>query len=361
LTFVAAVGCGDGGSVIEQGTDALKQDGLDDDHGSSIDSDDTARVSNETQDMVHQSDVAVDWNPLYPECHHISHVTLGEAPLLKDVRRRFSPEPIRSAEEFEAQWGQPAPAEVAFPDEWVIVFPHYDWEMSYGTKTTIHSLEFCPEQMGAFCAQVTHSVPAEGCAALEYQRPGYSIIKMAAQPQEFSQFCLAEQTVQIECADVGASLGSACFRDTLCRPGAFCAGLTRADEGVCVPESSWRVVSNYDALSIPDGDLIGGESTNNVAGLPGVDADIRLKAYFGHPRPSDLRVTLRSPTGKEAVVLDQDATMQTLWRLQDVGFDFDFGGQNQVEGEWALHVSDGVLGNTGELRSWTLEIVSRDQ
>ncbi|MBK8235361.1 MAG: proprotein convertase P-domain-containing protein [Deltaproteobacteria bacterium] len=141
--------------------------------------------------------------------------------------------------------------------------------------------------------------------------------------------------------------------------GLMCAGLTRGDEGLCLP--AWMVGNFADGsfetsldLAIPDGDAQGLSRSLLVYGLATVDMDVEIDLQIDHANPQDLRVTLTNPAGNEVLVAQDQADL-FRFHAAPVGFS----GDESVNGEWTLRVVDAVAGNTGVLGSWTLRIGSR--
>ncbi len=98
--------------------------------------------------------------------------------------------------------------------------------------------------------------------------------------------------------------------------------------------------------------------TVNVRGLATVDTDVTIKLAIDHPKPAQLRITLANPGGTEAVVFQGNATTTgtSLVLNQPV---IGFSGDESVNGQWTLRVTDMATGSVGTLRGWTLGVTSR--
>ncbi len=160
------------------------------------------------------------------------------------------------------------------------------------------------------------------------------------------------------CVATGAIAGDGneCTTDASCGTAALvCAGGSRG-YGLCRP--AWMRGAFADAAStaIPDG----GTAARALAvrGLATVDTDVVIALTIDHPRASQLRITLTNPAGTEAVVHDgvaaDDGHALVLARPV-VGFS----GDESVNGEWTLRVTDRATGQVGTLRGWQLVVTSR--
>ena len=78
-----------------------------------------------------------------------------------------------------------------------------------------------------------------------------------------------------------------------------------------------------------------------------------VELHLNHPRPESLVIELEDPNGAVGTVLNREA-----WRpgpiVVRVG-----SGDDQVNGQWTLHVRDGGRGETGALIGWSLYLLSR--
>ncbi|PTL75581.1 M4 family metallopeptidase [Vitiosangium sp. GDMCC 1.1324] len=84
---------------------------------------------------------------------------------------------------------------------------------------------------------------------------------------------------------------------------------------------------------------------------------LKLSLDLTHSKPSDLTVTLTSPSGKSAVVFNGAGSTSTT----GVKGDFDlsaFAGEHS-KGDWTLTVKDGVRKGTGTLNTWGLTATAK--
>jgi hypothetical protein len=148
--------------------------------------------------------------------------------------------------------------------------------------------------------------------------------------------------------------GSSCSLDQPC-PGAqlTCAGLSRGDEGLCLPEWLGRSFTELGPFALPTGGL-----TRHMTayGLATVDMDVSLSVTITHPDVSRLRVTLQNPHGSEVVVYDGGATGT---ELSLDGPLLGFSGDESVNGAWTLRVQDTTGAQAGTLAGWHLYVMSR--
>jgi len=150
--------------------------------------------------------------------------------------------------------------------------------------------------------------------------------------------------------------GNECSSDAACGNAALvCAGATRGG-GLCAP--AWMRGSFADASSTALADNATTARTVNVRGLATVDTDVTIKLAIDHPKPAQLRITLANPGGTEAVVFQGNATTTgtSLVLNQPV---IGFSGDESVNGQWTLRVTDMATGSVGTLRGWTLGVTSR--
>ena len=90
-----------------------------------------------------------------------------------------------------------------------------------------------------------------------------------------------------------------------------------------------------------------------ACGLATVPVDIVVTLHLAHPRSEDLVVTLEDPNGQQGTVLNNE-TWTPGFIITSVG-----SGDDTVNGEWTLHVSDTVSGETGRLIGWSVYLLSR--
>jgi subtilisin-like proprotein convertase family protein len=108
---------------------------------------------------------------------------------------------------------------------------------------------------------------------------------------------------------------------------------------------------------VPDDDPNGAEATLLVWGLATVSTDVAIDLHVGHPRPSDLVVTLVNPAGTEVTVVDGSAAGAELYL--DGKPLAGFPGDESANGVWRLRVRDGKKGKTGTAYSFGLTVTSR--
>jgi subtilisin-like proprotein convertase family protein len=72
-----------------------------------------------------------------------------------------------------------------------------------------------------------------------------------------------------------------------------------------------------------------------------------------HPRPQDLLVVLHQPGGASAVLWNHQASPPSQI-VAPSGIE----GDNMVNGEWVLEITDTVTGESGTLKSWKMWISS---
>jgi hypothetical protein len=160
------------------------------------------------------------------------------------------------------------------------------------------------------------------------------------------------------CADASPRTGEgqACTGEVGggCAAGLFCAGLSEALEGICVSPWLTTRVDDVPWAPIPDGGALALDL--DVTGLGAFDMDVEL-AVAAHASTSSLRLALESPAGTVVIVFDGGFEGDLLLLNQPVP---EFGGDEQVNGTWRLHVEDTAQdGVTGALESWRLSLSSR--
>ncbi|MBP9089364.1 MAG: proprotein convertase P-domain-containing protein [Kofleriaceae bacterium] len=150
--------------------------------------------------------------------------------------------------------------------------------------------------------------------------------------------------------------GNECNSDAACGNAALiCAGATRGG-GLCA--ATWMRGSFADATSTALTDAGTTARSVSVRGLATVDTDVTIKLTIDHPKPSQLRITLANPGGTEAVVFQGTAatTGSSVALNQPV---VGFSGDESVNGQWTLRITDMTTGSVGTLRGWTLGVTSR--
>lgn len=115
-------------------------------------------------------------------------------------------------------------------------------------------------------------------------------------------------------------------------------------------DMSTQTVSHTDNLAIPDG--TGSlQSTITLASSERLDKVV-VDLNITHPHVSDLTVTLTSPDGTSAVLVNHPASGTGSGIVFETTAN-DFWGED-AKGNWTLTVTDNVTGNVGTLNSWTL-------
>jgi hypothetical protein len=161
-------------------------------------------------------------------------------------------------------------------------------------------------------------------------------------------------------ADDHPAEGSACTADSLCPSdsGLLCAGLTRGDDGLCLPAWMRRRIDVQPRIpvdpSAPTTSII------VMSGLATVDMDVSVDLYISHPESADLRITLTNPAGNEVVVFDGTSRGPDL-ELPEMPL-IGFSGDEQVVGAWTLTVTDetpGPASANATIERWSLLVGSR--
>jgi subtilisin-like proprotein convertase family protein/thiol-disulfide isomerase/thioredoxin len=83
---------------------------------------------------------------------------------------------------------------------------------------------------------------------------------------------------------------------------------------------------------------------------------MRISVEVKHTYPGDLEVSLRSPSGTEALLRSADGKPGGAGFVLDHAARTEFAGQN-AQGEWRLRVADRYTDDTGSLISWSIEVV----
>lgn len=157
--------------------------------------------------------------------------------------------------------------------------------------------------------------------------------------------------------------GTACARSSSgfgCPGGSglACFGAALSGEGLCLPAWMRGRFATAPAQAIPDDTAAGTEVSLLAYGLATVDMDVRIDLRVAHPRPRDLRITLRNPAGTEVLVFDgatSSAPEVSLERHALTGFS----GDESVNGVWRLRVVDRARGERGTVEHFGLELGSR--
>ena len=202
----------------------------------------------------------------------------------------------------------------------------------------------------------------EACSWFAARAPGASAAGQACRASSDCQ-------PQLRCEGVFANAGTCvmqeeipgdgdeCASDAACgAPGLVCAGATRG-YGLCRPAWMRATFADPSSAQVPDG----GTLVRAIAarGLATVDTDVVLSLRVSHPRGSQLRITLTNPAGTEVLVhqgaAPDDGTPLVLSARSIMGFS----GDESVNGEWTLAVTDRTLGQVGTLDGWQLTLTSR--
>ncbi|MEZ4222747.1 MAG: proprotein convertase P-domain-containing protein [Polyangiaceae bacterium] len=147
--------------------------------------------------------------------------------------------------------------------------------------------------------------------------------------------------------------GMDCHAHEECQSG-LCAGLTLPyySNGFCMEAWTANTFTSAAPMSIPD-DASSASSAIVVSGLATVPMDVVVDLEIDHPRKQDLRVVLHQPGGAEAVLWNHQEAPPTHI-VAPSGIE----GDNMVNGEWSLEITDTVSGQAGTLKSWKMWISS---
>lgn len=159
-----------------------------------------------------------------------------------------------------------------------------------------------------------------------------------------------------QCVDLQASPAGRdepCSLENPCGPELACLGASIWEQGAwCVPQWFAKNFYSHDDQVIPeDGSRY--SSTVVACGLASVPVDIVVYLHLDHPRPQDLLVQLEDPNGQIGSVLDHEVWVPGPI-VARVG-----SGDDTVNGEWTLHISDTVNGERGTLTGWSVYLMSR--
>lgn len=147
--------------------------------------------------------------------------------------------------------------------------------------------------------------------------------------------------------------GMECDAHSDCQSG-LCAGLLVPwlSRGFCMDPSTAGTFTNTTPLAITD-DGTPVDSTIPVSGLATVPLDVVVDLDIDHPRKQDLVVVLHQPGGAEAVLWNhqQDPPSHIV---APAGIE----GDNMVNGDWVLEITDTVSGESGTLNSWKMWLSS---
>ena len=143
--------------------------------------------------------------------------------------------------------------------------------------------------------------------------------------------------------------GESCAEALDCGPDAYCTG-----PGICV--SPWKTGVFEDICFAPLVD--GGELTRTITvkGLTTVPIDGLIDLVVRHPDTSELTVSLVNPMGTAITVFTGEPAGQDLVLA---GVPVPVPGDESINGEWTLRVTDASGGDTGWLSHWGMFFTSR--
>ncbi len=147
--------------------------------------------------------------------------------------------------------------------------------------------------------------------------------------------------------------GMECDSHAECQSG-LCAGLTMPyySHGFCMEAWAANTFQSSAPVSIGD-DGVAVTSTIPVSGLATVPMDVVVDLDIDHPRKQDLVVVLHQPGGAEATLWNHDANPPSHI-VAPSGIE----GDNMVNGDWVLEITDTVTGESGTLKSWKMWLSS---
>lgn len=162
-------------------------------------------------------------------------------------------------------------------------------------------------------------------------------------------------------ASEGASCGSAPGTGCPLDSGLWCAHLSYGTEGVCHEAWQQATFDTWPYLSVPDNNAAGVDAQIATYGLATVDTDVAVQAWIGHPRITDLVVTLVNPAGTAQVIWDGPSNPGASARTSlDIDQPVRFSGDEPVNGVWTLRVADVRSGKSGGVLShFKLFVASR--
>jgi hypothetical protein len=152
-----------------------------------------------------------------------------------------------------------------------------------------------------------------------------------------------------------ASIGEPCAAHAECGSG-LCAGLLTpwlAPNGLCMPADSANTFTTSSSIGIPDNgssSLIYALPVRNLLTVP---LDVVIDLDIAHPRKQDLVVVLYQPGGAQAVLWNHEANPPSHI-VAPAGIE----GDNSVNGDWQLKITDTVPGAQGSLVKWSMWISS---
>ncbi|MBN1946655.1 MAG: proprotein convertase P-domain-containing protein [Bradymonadales bacterium] len=134
-------------------------------------------------------------------------------------------------------------------------------------------------------------------------------------------------------------------------------GRTDCDDPACADDPACRPsdlrFQNDQVQDIPDNSPAGVSSVIPVP-VEGTISSVRAEVALTHTYRGDLRVTLRSPRGTEAVLHNRTGGSEDNLALSLVLDDFS---GELSQGDWTLTVADLAAHDTGQIERWSLELV----
>lgn len=249
-----------------------------------------------------------------------------------------------------AYFGGVAPAGVDFSREHALLYTEGDKPFP-GHLATVTGLALSADGT-ELLVDTAHREPGASCETLGLRRVAFQLVAFEAAPTAATERAHASST--FDCATTGGAEHAACSEAMLCGAGLICGNLTRGDAGLCYPAALWDTFTDPTEGALTDDGVT--TRTLMASGLATVDVDVIAYVELTHADPSELRITLTNPSGNEVVVFDREPVASPV-RLARVPVGFS--GDEDVNGEWTLRVTDHVPGNTGTLTRWSVEIVSR--
>lgn len=161
--------------------------------------------------------------------------------------------------------------------------------------------------------------------------------------------------------DEGVTCGSSPNLGCPLDSGLWCSLPPEGSDGIC--HQAWQQ-ARFEVrpqLAVPDNNPKGAEAQIAVYGLATVDTDVAVQAWIGHPRTTDLVVTLVNPAGTERVIWDGPAAPASARGTHlEIDTPVRFSGDESVNGVWILRVADVRRGSTGGVLShFRLFVASR--
>ncbi len=158
----------------------------------------------------------------------------------------------------------------------------------------------------------------------------------------------------------GASCGSAPGQGCPLNSGLWCAHLSYGTDGICHEAWQQATFDTWPQLAVPDRSPGGVEAQLAVYGLSTVDTDVAVQAWIGHPRITDLVVTLINPGGTERAIWDGPSSRPSSSAGLEIDQPVRFSGDESVNGVWTLRVADVRSGKAGGVLShFKLFVASR--